>query len=378
MEGLDPSKVIVAMSGGVDSSVAALLLKKAGYQVVGVTMRLFSIDEKNLPPYYKGCCTVDDVEDARRVCETLDIPHYVFNVQREFQSYVIDYFLAEYQRGNTPHPCIACNDRIKFSFLLQRAHFLGATYVATGHYARIKMEVDGYHLLKGADPSKDQSYVLYGMGQRELAHTLMPVGWQPKEEIRELAREAGFLNADKPDSQEICFIPLGDYREFLKERITPKAGRLVDSEGKVLGEHRGIEFYTVGQRRGLGFTSATPLYVTSIDAESGDITVGPEEELFKKTLWASQVSYVSGLEPSQGAEVSVKIRYKSTETPAILYPRGDEALIRFADPQRAVTPGQAVVFYHGEEVLGGGRIAQKPEGPMAEPHAGAEKVNAVP
>ena len=358
----DLNKVVVAMSGGVDSSVAALMLKEAGYEVVGVTMRLYSIDQKNLPAHYRGCCTVDDVEDARRVCERLAIPHYVLNVQREFQSHVIDYFLSEYQRGNTPHPCIACNDKIKFSFLLQRAHFLGAGYVATGHYARIEAREDGYHLLKGADVAKDQSYVLYGMGQKELDNTLMPVGWRSKEEIRRMALEASFPNADKPDSQEICFIPLGNYRRFLEERITPRPGRLVDAGGRALGEHQGIEFFTIGQRRGLGVASPIPLYVTAIDADSGDVTVGPEEDLLQETLWASQVCYVAGQEPPQSVDVAVKIRYKSTEAPATLHPRGQGAIIRFHAPQRAITPGQAAVFYQGDEVLGGGRIARmKPE-----------------
>ena len=376
MQQINPNMVIVAMSGGVDSSVAALLLKKAHYQVVGVTMRLFSIDQKELPPYYKGCCSIDDVEDARRVCETLDIPHYVFNLQREFQSYVIDYFLKEYQEGRTPHPCIACNDKIKFSFLLQRARFLGANHIATGHYARIEASGDRYRLLKGLDESKDQSYVLYGMGQRELASVLMPVGWYPKKQIRELAKNARFPNAEKPDSQEICFIPFGDYKQFLKEKITPRAGRLVSSNGTELGEHAGIEFYTVGQRHGLGIVSQAPLYVTSIDSKSGDITVGPKEELFRNHLWAYQVNYISGTEPAQGTNILAKIRYKASEIPATLYPNGSNALVTFTEPQRAITPGQAVVFYGNGEVLGGGRIDNKIDKPMMESIQNSTKFNA--
>ena len=379
------NKVVVAMSGGVDSSVAALLLKQAGYQVVGVTMKLYSLDQNDLPAYYRGCCTVDDVEDARRVCHRLDIPHYVFNLQREFQAFVIDYFCAEYQRGRTPHPCIACNDKIKFNFLLQRARALDASYVATGHYARIESEQDGFRLLKGVDPQKDQSYVLYNMGQRELAHTMIPVGWYTKEEIREMASRAGFPNAEKPDSQDICFIPSGNYREFLKERVTPRPGHIVDGNGNILGEHPGIENFTVGQRRSLGVTArADPehgggqngrqaLYVTGIDPERNDVVVGPEEELYRDSLWASEVNYVSDKAPDDATDVTVKIRYKSPETEATLYPSaslrgcpepgegadsqgGSHALIRFREPQRAITPGQAVVFYRGDEVLGGGRI----------------------
>lgn len=350
-------KVVVAMSGGVDSSVAALLLKQEGHEVVGVTMKLYTIEQENLPSYYRGCCTIDDVEDARLVCNRLDIPHYVFNLQREFRAFVIDYFCSEYQRGRTPHPCIACNDRIKFSFLLERARFLNAGYVATGHYARIGSGPNGLRLLTGVDSKKDQSYVLYGMGQTELAHTLLPVGWYGKDDIRQMAVEANFPNSEKPDSQDICFIPSGDYRTFLKQHINPRPGHILDTDGNILGEHPGVENFTVGQRRRLGIAGDRPLYVTSIDAESAEVTVGPEEALFPETLWASEVNYISGVAPEDGISVTVKIRYKSPETEATLYPRAGDALIRFEQPQRAVTPGQAVVFYRGDEVLGGGRIS---------------------
>ena len=348
------------MSGGVDSSVAALLLKEEGYQLVGVTMKLYNTDQADLPDYYRGCCTIDDVEDARRVCHRLDIPHYVFNLQKEFQAFVIDYFCSEYQQGRTPHPCIACNDKIKFNFLLHRANLLDASHVATGHYARISASGDGLSLLKGIDPLKDQSYVLYGMGQNELAHTMLPVGWYGKEEIREMAVKADFPNAHKPDSQDICFIPSGDYRAFLREHVTPRPGNIVDIEGTVLGQHQGVEDFTVGQRRGLGLAGQRPLYVTAIDPETSSVVVGPEEELFSDTLWASEMNYVSGNEPQRPTDITVKIRYKSPETAATLHPHGGHALVRFRQPQRAITPGQAAVFYDGDRVLGGGRISSSP------------------
>lgn len=355
-----PENVVVAMSGGVDSSAAALLLHEAGYRVLGVTMKLYDLAPDQLPVNYQGCCTVDDVEDARRVCHRLGVPHHVFNLQREFKAYVTDYFVREYQSGRTPHPCIACNERIKFDFLYQRAHLMGAEYVATGHYARIRKEGSSYQLLKGLDPFKDQSYVLYSMGQRELERTLMPVGGYSKDEIRGLASDAGLPNADKPDSQDICFIPGGNYREYMREHVAPQAGDIVDENGQVLGEHDGIEHYTIGQRRGLGIAGRTPMYVIGIDAVAGQVVVGPEERLYSESLWASGVSYVSGSPPPAGEAVTAKIRYKSPECEAVLTASGACAEIRFREPQRAVTPGQAVALYQGEVVLGGGRIEAGP------------------
>ena len=349
-------RVVVAMSGGVDSSVAALLLQQQGYDVVGVAMKLYSLEDADLPAYYRGCCTVDDAEDARMVCRRLGIPHYVLNVQREFQSFVIDYFCSEYQKGRTPHPCIACNDKIKFNFLTSRAKALKADYVATGHYARIERRKSGLVLKKGVDAAKDQSYVLFGMGQDELAHSLMPVGDYPKDAIRRMALESGFVNADKPDSQDICFIPFGDYKAFLKERITPVPGEIVDANGTVLGQHGGIELFTVGQRRGLGIAGGDPRYVIRLEPETNRVVVGPEEALDQKETWVSRVNYTLGSPPAGPVEVGVKIRYKSHEADAVLYPHQDGALVCFDQPQRAVTPGQAAVFYQGDVLLGGGTI----------------------
>jgi len=350
-------RVIVAMSGGVDSSVAALLLKNEGYDVIGVTMKLYTLDTDDLPDYYKGCCTVDDVEDAKRVCQKLGVPHYVMNVQEEFQTFVIDYFCSEYQHGRTPHPCIACNDKIKFNFLANRARALEASYVATGHYARIERGLDSLELKKGIDTSKDQSYVLYGMGQTDLSHTLMPIGGYTKNEIRELALQAEFPNAAKPDSQDICFIPFGDYKEFLKERVDSIPGDIVDLQGSVVGAHDGIEFFTIGQRKGLGLSgTGDALYVLEIDSENHKVVVGPKSGLYKDRFWVSRVNYVSGICPDIAVDVQVKIRYQFQQADAVLTNYSDGALIQFKEPQRSITPGQAAVFYQGDCVLGGGVI----------------------
>ena len=351
-------RVIVAMSGGVDSSVAALLLKEQGYEVVGVTMRLWTVERDDVPARSKRCCSVEDVDDARRVCQTIGVPHYVQNFERQFQEHVVDYFCSEYDRGRTPHPCLACNDKIKFDFLLRRAMFLEADYIATGHYARIRTNGSGLKLLKGSDPKKDQSYVLFTLQQQELRRLLLPVGEYPKDRIRAIAAEAGLPVADKPDSQEICFIPDGDYRKFIGERAPPRPGEIVDGKGSVLGEHPGVQFFTVGQRRGLGLNGNTgvPMHVIKIDPDSNRVTIGPEEDLYRSTLWASGMSFTAGNIPRQPIKVTAKIRYKSAESPATLIPGRDWSELRFDEPQRAVTPGQAVVFYDGEEVVGGGII----------------------
>ena len=359
---MSEERVIVAMSGGVDSSVAALLLAQQGYEVIGVTMRLWTVERDDLPTLSKRCCSVEDVEDARRVCQTIGVPHYVLNFEREFQQHVVDYFCQEYDRGRTPHPCLACNDKIKFDFLLRRAMFLEADYIATGHYARIRRSDTGLKLLKGADGKKDQSYVLFTLTQRELSRLLLPVGEYPKERIREIASEAGLPVADKPDSQEICFIPDGDYRKFMRERVSPRPGQLVDASGTVFGVHPGVQFFTIGQRRGLGLPGNTgrPMYVIEIDANSNRVTLGAEEELYRRSLWASNVNFTTGVPFVGPMEVTAKIRYKASESPATLTANGDWAKVEFAEPQRAVTPGQAVVFYEGDELVAGGIIEIEP------------------
>ena len=357
---MSKSKVIVAMSGGVDSSVAALLLHRQGYDVVGVTMRLWSVERDDVPASHKRCCSVEDVEDARRVCHEIGVPHYFLNFEKEFQRHVIDYFVQEYDRGRTPHPCLACNDKIKFDFLLRRATFLEADYIATGHYGRVRIDADGRRtLLKGIDGSKDQSYVLFTLGQPELQRLLLPVGEFRKDVIRELAAEARLPVANKPDSQEICFIPDDNYRKFVSDRVKPRPGNLVSLQGEVLGTHPGIQFFTIGQRRGLGLRGSTekPMYVTKINAEDNEVVLGSQEDLMSTSLWASRVNYVSGRLPEGPVEVAAKIRYKADPSPATITPiTSDSAQVEFHLPQRAVTPGQAVVFYDGESILGGGYI----------------------
>jgi tRNA-specific 2-thiouridylase len=349
-------RVVVAMSGGVDSAVAAGLLARDGYDVVGVTMRLWSVEDPDAPRHKKRCCSVEDTDDARRAADAIGIPHYVMNMEREFHDRVIDYFVDEYGRGRTPNPCLACNEHVKFRALLDRAVALDADYLATGHYARIEGSVGRYRLLRAIDPEKDQSYVLYTVGQPELAKTLFPVGGYSKSRIRELAAEMRLGLADKPDSADICFVPDGDYASFVSTRLPQTVGAIVDASGAVVGEHAGVARYTVGQRRGLGVATGEKRFVTAIDPDLNVITIGAEADLMASTLIAGQVNWV-GARPDTPIRAGVKIRYRTPAASATVTPLGGGAVrVEFDAPQRAITPGQAAVFYDGDEVLGGGAI----------------------
>ena len=368
-------RAVVAMSGGVDSSVAAALLARQGYDVVGVTMRLFNAPNDKVARLNRSCCSVEDVEDARNVCRKIGAKHYFLNFVEEFQRHVVDYFVSEYERGRTPHPCLACNDRLKFEFLVRRAVLMDADVVATGHYARIRQSNGTYSLLAGIDESKDQSYVLYNLDQEKLARLLFPIGEYSKNEIRGIARELGLAIADKPDSQDICFIPDGDYNRFIEPRLKRRLpGDIVDTEGNVVGSHDGIHGFTIGQRKRLPLVNNTsrPLYVTDIDPVSGQITVGPAEKLMKTRLFASGVNWVSGTAPPGPITVEARIRYNGRNAPASVRAMPDNGVeIEFEEPVRAITPGQPVVFYDGEVVIGGGVIETslpaRPVGPSERP-----------
>ncbi len=351
-------KALIAMSGGVDSSLAAKLTMDAGYTCIGCTMRLYENEDIGLTDS-RTCCSLDDVADARSVAFSLGMPYYVFNFTDDFRKTVIADFVACYEAGTTPNPCIECNIHLKFGKLLERAKILGCDHIVTGHYARIEYDGEKYLLKKAADASKDQTYVLYGLTQEQLSHLLLPLGGLQKEEVRKLASEAGFINAGKADSQDICFVPDGDYGAFL-QRYTGKQyppGDFIDENGKILGRHRGIVQYTVGQRRGLGLPMGRPVYVKQIDPVSNTVTVAEDSALYSKALTADRFNWISGDVPSGPVTCCAKIRYRHKEQSATVLSLPDGTVrVVFDEPQRAITPGQSVVLYDGDTVLGGGRI----------------------
>ena len=350
-------KALIAMSGGVDSSVAAYLAQREGYECIGCTMKLYTNEDAGLSERHT-CCSLDDVEDTRSVAYRLGMPYYVFNFSEGFRERVMLPFAADYCRGRTPNPCIECNRCMKFEALLRRAEELGCDKIVTGHYARVERAGERYILRKALDGTKDQSYVLYAMTQRQLSRTLFPLGGMRKSETRAVAETQGFLNARKKDSQDICFAPDGDYAAAI-ERMTGEASRpgaFVSTDGRVLGEHRGIIHYTVGQRRGLGIPHPESLYVCRIDPERNEVVLGAERELYRRETEAADVNWIAGETPAAPVGCAVKIRYRAAEESAVVYPEGDRARVVFDEPQRAITPGQAAVFYDGDTVLGGGTI----------------------
>lgn len=352
-------RVVVAMSGGVDSSVAASLLAEAGHEVVGLSMQLY--DQREGGETFGSCCSLDDLQDARRVATAIGIPHYIVNFEAQFERTVVRNFVDEYAAGRTPIPCVHCNADLKFAHLVDRAAGLDAAAVATGHYARVTFDEEqrAYRLQRGADRDKDQSYFLFSLTQDQLARAMFPVGGLTKTAVRAHAERLGLSVADKPDSHEICFVPDGRTGDFVERHLSeaPADGDIVDSGGRVVGRHRGLHRYTVGQRKGLGLATGSPLYVLRLEPADGRLVVGAREELGRATFTASAVNWIAGAPPRSPRRLTVRIRHRHQDAPATVESDGgSRADVRFDEPQMAVTPGQAAVFYDGEDVIGGGWI----------------------
>ncbi len=355
---MNNKKVVVGMSGGVDSSVTAYLLKEQGYEVIGVTMQIWQND-KEYEEDNGSCCGLSAVEDARRVADRLEIPFYVLNFREEFEEKVIDYFVEEYKAGRTPNPCIACNRYIKWESLLQKALQLGADYIATGHYAKIVTLDNGRKAFKMSKTNlKDQTYALYNLTQFQLEHTLMPVGEYTKPEIREIAEKIGLSIANKPDSQEICFVPDDDYAKFIEDRTGEKIkiGNFVDLEGNILGQHKGIVHYTIGQRKGLGIAFGKPMFVVEIDNINNNIILGSNDDLFSNELTATDINYMGSKSFDENKIYTAKIRYSHTPSECTIKTIDDKIICTFKEKQRAITKGQAIVIYDDDIVVGGGTI----------------------
>lgn len=355
--------VVVGMSGGVDSSVAAWLLKQQGYNVIGVTMQIWQDEDEFVQEANGGCCGLSAVDDARRVAERIEIPYYVMNFKDVFRETVMDDFVSEYFAGHTPNPCIRCNRFVKWEALLKRSMDIGADYIATGHYAKVIRCENGRYALKKAPSYKDQTYALYNLTQHQLAHTLMPVGDYTKDEIRAIAKDIGLMVASKPDSQDICFVPDGDYQAFLEEYTGKKLpeGNFVDSEGHILGRHKGITNYTIGQRKGLNLAMGHPVFVTEIRPETNEVVIGDAQDVFGRELMASDINWMAVERPYEPMHLTAKVRYAHKGAACQVIPMtgddgSDMVKVIFDEPVRAITPGQSVVFYDDDIVVGGGRI----------------------
>ena len=351
-------KALIAMSGGVDSSLAAKLMKDKGFDCIGCTMKLYHNEDVGIERS-RTCCSLDDVEDARSVAYKLGMPFYVFNFTDAFRDTVIRKFIESYENGITPNPCIDCNRYMKFDKLYERAKTLGCDYIVTGHYARIEEQAGKFVLKKALDETKDQSYVLYSMTQDQLVHTMFPIGSMQKTEVRAIAKESGFVNADKPDSQDICFVPNGDYASVIELQTGKESaeGNFVDKQGNNLGRHKGVIHYTIGQRKVLGVSSTAPLYVCNLCPKDGNVVLGSNDDLFSREADVSDFNWISGEVPGSEFRCKAKIRYRQPEQWVTVIPTGaDTVHIVFDEPQRAITPGQAAVFYDGDTVLGGGTI----------------------